>query len=107
MTLAQALTLNGILFALLCAAIGYLWTDFTHRVEARLDELEDSWKASSQAALDTRVKRLENDYFLLHEWKRVMFPRELEKACEGLIALYDRLEKDVKERIARIECDRK
>lgn len=110
MTLEQALALVGVLFLIVVGLIGYVWMDAKRsyerrldRFEAALEDLSRDFAGSSPAMIQHRVKRLESDYHLLHEWKRVMFPRELENACHRMETDIERLDKDMRERFARIE----
>lgn len=103
MTLAQALTLNGILFAIVCAFGSYIWKNFKHAVEKRLDEINKTISDSAPAITAHRTSELEKNYEKIHLWKNGELKRQLEQINSNVYGVIDNLKADINRRFDRIE----
>lgn len=108
MTLAQALTLNGILFALVCGLAAYLWNDFKNRVEKRIEELvaaiNTAINASAPGVILERLRVLERDYQNMHTWKNILMPKQTEQFSVNIYGAIGNLRAEVDRRLINLEA---
>lgn len=66
---------------------------------SRFDRIDQKIEASSFAVMFEKVKNLEQDYGLLHQWKNVILPQQFERQNEN----FANLMKEIVRRLDRIE----
>lgn len=89
----------------IAALIVSLASFFCHRKDKLKDEhgtsaAERAAYAADISEIKTRLKYLEQSYHLLHEWKRLLLPKDLDTRSANIRELIDRTERRL-ERIDR------
>ena len=90
MTLDQAYGLISFLAFLLVAMGAYLWKSREKRTDEKFKE-----QRPTEAVIETRLRRLEQDYHLLHVWKNSIFDQEVERALRDPLRRIEKLERKV------------
>lgn len=73
------------------------------RYHASQDRRFQDATGKEQVKTAEKIRRLEGDYELLHQWKNVMLPQVLERQSANVLNVVDRMEKDINRRLDRIE----
>ena len=91
------IALAGILLTAVFFVVGIL------RYHASKDRQFQDETGKEQAKTAEKIRRLEGDYELLHQWKNIRFQEALERQSANVLNVIDRIEKDVNRRLDRIE----
>ena len=97
MTVSDWIALGGlaVTVVLFCVAIV--------RAHGNKDREFQQKTGETHAAMDVKIKHLQDDYELLHKFKNVMLPDMFERSNGQFVNLLDRVEKDINRRLERIE----
>lgn len=91
--------LLGLAISLIGALIAVIW----HQLNTRIEVISNQVKFSDQAVLSEKVKNLEMDYELLHQWKNVILDQKFERQSENFMGVLRRIEIDTGRRLDYLE----